>query len=253
MGVIQRQGIKNSIVSYIGVLIGAVNYIFIYPLISTEQLGVIQFIMLSANFLGPTAILGLSSTVIKYFPLFRDKDKGHHGFLFFITVSSILALCISIGFIVAFKGLISGEFKDQAKYFEQYLPHILVLTAIIGLMQLYSNYITNFLRIVVPNILINLTIKISLPILVLLYLHQFIVFKTIYHGIIVAHLFVLVGLLWYIYYIGQFFWQRDFSMLSKKLVKEMFTFSGFNMLTQPIPMFSARAISQQFCMAQTTL
>ena len=69
MGVIKRQGLKRSIVRYIGVLIGMVSMFFIYPL-SGEMIGEIRFIVNTAGLLAPFLLLGVNNLTIRFFPRF---------------------------------------------------------------------------------------------------------------------------------------------------------------------------------------
>ncbi len=230
MGVIKRQGIKNSLVNYAGVGIGAISVIFIYPLINKEELGIIQFIIKAATFLAPVALLGLNLSAIQFFPLFKNKEKNHHGFLFLITVSSVLSVFVTLMGVWLFKTFFSLIFHEQAKYFLYYLPHILVLSSLVAFSYLLNSYISNFNRIVVPAIFFNLFIKIVLPVLILLYWRQFISYKIIFNGIVITYLFVLAGHIWYLYYIKEARWSPDFTFITRRLAKKIAQYSGFNVL-----------------------
>jgi O-antigen/teichoic acid export membrane protein len=82
MGIIKRQGIKNSIVNYLGVAIGALSVIFIYPIIDPKDIGIIQFVIGTATILTPFTGWGLSMASVNFFPEVKDKAKQHSGYLF---------------------------------------------------------------------------------------------------------------------------------------------------------------------------
>ncbi|NJN33912.1 MAG: hypothetical protein HC817_06340 [Saprospiraceae bacterium] len=73
MGIIKRQSIKNSIVSYAAVLVGAISVIFIYPLIDESALGIIQFTINTAILFAPFASFASSYTALRYFPVFKTR------------------------------------------------------------------------------------------------------------------------------------------------------------------------------------
>ena len=51
MGIVQRQGIKGTIVSYIGAILGAITILFVYPYcMNTEEIGLFRLILDSAIF-----------------------------------------------------------------------------------------------------------------------------------------------------------------------------------------------------------
>ena len=75
MGVIKRQGIKQSLVNYFAVVVGAVSVIFIYPL-DRETYGLARFVIDGGMFIAPFMMLGFSSVTIRFFPFFKDEKKG---------------------------------------------------------------------------------------------------------------------------------------------------------------------------------
>jgi O-antigen/teichoic acid export membrane protein len=77
VGVIKRQGIKNTIITYIGIIIGAVNIIFIQPkLLTEEELGLTRLLYDFAYLIGLAVPLGLPNIIVKYFPFFKDANDG---------------------------------------------------------------------------------------------------------------------------------------------------------------------------------
>ena len=84
MGVIKRQGIKQSLVNYFAVAVGAISVVFIYPL-DRGTYGLARFIIDGGMFIAPFLMLGFSSVTIRFFPFFKDEERGHNGFLFFIN------------------------------------------------------------------------------------------------------------------------------------------------------------------------
>ena len=96
MGVIQRQGLKHTIVSYFGGLIGLFSTIFIYPRVP-ELYGLFRVIIDATMLIVSFFSLGLSTHAVKFFPKFKNLKTGHHGFLGFLLIGS------SIGFIISQK------------------------------------------------------------------------------------------------------------------------------------------------------
>lgn len=96
MGIIIKQGLKASLVSYIGILIGAFNNLFLFPLyLGKEGIGLINVIYASAVLFLPVLQLGLPTSLVKYFPIFRDKPFLSS----FLTYALFLPVTIYIVFI----------------------------------------------------------------------------------------------------------------------------------------------------------
>ena len=92
MGIIKRQSIKNSLVSYLGVGIGAISSIFIYTLIDKTDMGIIQFAISTAAFFAPFASFASSMTATRFYPLFKTEDGKDNGFLPLLTIFTFISI-----------------------------------------------------------------------------------------------------------------------------------------------------------------
>ena len=253
MGIIKRQSIKNSIVNYVGVLIGAISVIFIYPQIDENDLGMIQFTMNTAILFAPLAGFALSLTAIQFYTDFHADEKENTGYLFLLSASTFVFSVIFVCVIYAFRHAVSPFFGNDAIKFLNALPYILVFTVIISLANLFNAYTALFNRVVVPSILQNLLIKIALPILVLLFAFGYISFADVYKGMTFTLLCMLLGLIWYIGYLGQLKLKPNFDLLKIPLLKRMVSYSSFNiivsfggLLAQRVDLLLIVPMTQQF-------
>ncbi len=254
MGIIKRQGIKNSVVNYVGVLIGAISVIFIYPLIDKDDLGVIQFTMNTAILFAPLAGYALSLTAIQFYPDFHKDNEDENGFLFILSAFTLLFSLFFISIIYIFRFQVANFFDDDDKLkFLNTLPYILAFTVIIALGNLFNSYTSIFKRVVVPAILQNLLIKIAQPILVLLFAYGFISFATIYKGLTFALGLMLLGMISYIGYLGQLRLKPQLRALKMPVLKQMLSYSSFNilvslggMLAQRVDLLLIGPLTKQF-------
>ena len=95
MGVIIRQSLKNSIVTYFGVIIGTVNVLYLYnSFLSTDQMGlysaITSFPMVFASF----TQLGIPLIAVRFFNRFNNDRKQHNGFFVFLMVAPLLGCFI---------------------------------------------------------------------------------------------------------------------------------------------------------------
>ena len=94
MGIVKRDSIAITVLSYVGVVVGYVNKILLFPnFLSEEQVGLTSILVSLAVMYAQFSALGINSTVVKFFPFFRTADKRHNG-LFFWS-----ALGVSVGFV----------------------------------------------------------------------------------------------------------------------------------------------------------
>ena len=232
MGIIQRQSIKNSLVNYLGVAIGAVSVIFIYPRIGLSDLGTIQFALSMAVLFAPFASFASSMVALKYYPVFKDEENSDNGFIFILSVSTLIASLVFTALVYGFRVSISKLFSPKdAIIFLNTLHFILIFTVILSLTNLYISLASNFNRIVVPSVLQNLLPKITQPVLILLFASGAISFVTIFKGMTLTLVLGLGGLMLYIFFLrgSSFFLRNKTGIFTKKIGWEMLSFSSFNL------------------------
>ncbi|WP_435132357.1 lipopolysaccharide biosynthesis protein [Formosa sp. A9] len=98
MGVVINQSIKNTIITYFGFGLGAINTLFLFTrFLSDEYFGLITFILSTANILMPLMAFGVNNTIIKFYTTFKTRTSQNS----FLTLMLFLPLVIivPIGFI----------------------------------------------------------------------------------------------------------------------------------------------------------
>lgn len=92
MGIVINQSIKNTIITYIGFVIGAANALFMYPnFLGETYYGLTGYILSSANVIFPLLAFGVHNTLIKFFTQYQtDQEKS--SFLSFVLVLPLLVI-----------------------------------------------------------------------------------------------------------------------------------------------------------------
>lgn len=231
MGVIQRQGIKQSVVTYVGMLIGAVNLLWLYPLaLSKEQIGIIKFVLDTAVLVSPFLFWGGAELIVRFFPRFKDDQHGHHGYLFFLHlifgVGAVTLLLLNW----MFRGQVLSFYVEKSELFGQYLPFVLPMAFLLTSAAIFTSYTSNFQRIVVPSIFNELVPKLGMAMLVGIFLLQWIDFQGVFWGQLAFYGLILLGQIWYTASLGQLHFRPDFTLLKKPLLKEITTFGLYGLV-----------------------
>ena len=229
MGVVKRQGIKQSIVNYAGVFLAFFSTIFVYSL-NTELYGAARFIIDTAFIISPFILLGAGSVSIKYFPIFKNVDKKHHGLLGLLILQSLFGGFIVLGLLFLFKDQIMGLYDDKPALYTAQFFKIGILAMLVALFNLLYSYSTNFKRIVVPSIFLSL-IKVSLPILVLLFYFKYVSFSFLANGILATYLVALLGMIAYLAHLGHLFLKPSFELMDNAMTRQMSVFAIFSLLS----------------------
>ncbi|MCC1484598.1 lipopolysaccharide biosynthesis protein [Winogradskyella immobilis] len=98
MGIVINQSFKNTISTYLGFGIGAINTLFLYTSFLTDtHYGLVAFILSTANILMPFMAFGVHNAIIKFYSTFKTKNSLNS----FLTLMLFLpfVLVIPAGFI----------------------------------------------------------------------------------------------------------------------------------------------------------
>ena len=100
MGIVIKQSIKNTIITFIGFGIGAVNVLYMYPVfLGKEYLGLTNYILSAANILYPILSFGIQNTLIKFF---NENNKTEEDLSRYFTYMLLLPLFVIIPFFCLF-------------------------------------------------------------------------------------------------------------------------------------------------------
>jgi O-antigen/teichoic acid export membrane protein len=228
MGVIIQQGIKHSLVNYIGAGVGVISMLFIYPL-HTEAYGLARFLTDSAILFIPLSLLGSNVLPVRFFPAFEDRPSGHHGFLGWLLLIALVGAVLTVILAWVFWDPVISYYSTVSPLYEQFLIYFIPILILRGVIQLLISYTSNFHRIVIPSLLNDLLLKISLPIFILLvYTGRWDV-KSLVIGLVLNFGFVLLGLIIYLVHLGQWSLKVDWPAYRGPVMREMkeYGFYGF--------------------------
>ncbi|WP_028887771.1 lipopolysaccharide biosynthesis protein [Tenacibaculum ovolyticum] len=97
MGIVLKQSLKNTIIIYLGFLIGGINTIVLYSrFLKDEYYGLATYVFSASNLLMPIMALGIQFTIVKFFTAYKTK-KEKDSFL-----SSVLFLPLLIALPIGF-------------------------------------------------------------------------------------------------------------------------------------------------------
>ena len=219
MGIVKRDSITITILSYVGVVIGYVNKVLLFPnFLSTEQVGLTTILISLATLYAQFSAFGINSTVVKFFPFFKTPDKRHNG-LFFWS-----ALGVSTGFVLftllflLFREPVMAYFSQKSPLLSEYYLLLIPL----GLATLFFNFFSAWLQALYKNVLSSfvndvlvrllITLEISLFALGLIDFEQFVI------GYVLIYFVPTLVLLVYIGFIRQAHFRPVLSMRTRKLI-----------------------------------
>ncbi|WP_394758398.1 lipopolysaccharide biosynthesis protein [Flavobacterium sp.] len=99
MGIVQSQSIKNTIITFFGFGIGAINALFLYTtFLGKLHYGIVATVLSFANIMMPIMAFGAQNTLIRFFSHYKtEKEKEE-----FLTFMLFLPLALAVPFGVIF-------------------------------------------------------------------------------------------------------------------------------------------------------
>lgn len=109
MGIVLNQSLKNTVITYLGFGIGAINTLYLYPVfLGATYYAVTNYILSAANVIMPLFAIGMQNTLVKFYS--QCKTEEERGRFLSFTVLFPFLLCIPIGIVGLF-------FFDDLVYF----------------------------------------------------------------------------------------------------------------------------------------
>jgi O-antigen/teichoic acid export membrane protein len=188
MGIIVRQSIITTIISYVGVAIGYVNLLYLYPrYLSPEQVGLMRTLQDSAILMAQFAQFGLAQSIIRFFPKFREQPDGGKSFINGILLAGIGSFTLFLLIFFTLEKSIVGYFETNAADFIRYTGLALWLTFITVMTTLLEVYSRSLLKNILPNFLKEIFVRIGLAVLALLYFREALSFEQVMTGSVLLY------------------------------------------------------------------
>lgn len=231
MGVIKRQTIKSSLVSYVGVALGAVNTIFIFTaFLSAEEIGLYRVLFAASTLFSSISLLGSAQLQVRFFSFFEDK-LGRSRFMALNALLALSGFLLYILFFNIFKEEILDYYRTSSPLILDYYPLIYFITFFLMLFTFWSAYSRTLKRIVIPNLLKELTTRLGVLIFVLLYAFSIIVFDQFLYLVIGIYATIAVIMMVYAFKLQSTGFKFQMKEFQPGMLKRMLKFGLFSTVT----------------------
>lgn len=109
MGIVLNQSLKNTVITYLGFGIGAINTLYLYPvLLGATFYGLTNYITSCANVIMPLFAIGMQNSLVKFYSQYNTNEEKSR----FLSFTVLFPLVLIIPMI-----LISLYFYDEILFF----------------------------------------------------------------------------------------------------------------------------------------
>ena len=97
MGIVVNQSVKSSLVSYIGIIIGFVNTILLFPkMLSLEEMGLFKLLLSVCIIIMPLVQFNSSTILTKFYAHFTKEKALQNSFFSFLLILPLVGFTILI-------------------------------------------------------------------------------------------------------------------------------------------------------------
>ncbi len=233
MGIIAKQGILNSVFSYIGVLLGFLTIVYIQPIFlkSTEIIGLTR-ILVSFSFMAAIFIpLGMGSVTVRFFPEIKNPENKHHGHFFLMFLFCLIGSAFLSLFFVLFKDNITAFYNAKSPLFNEFYYLVFVFPFILALIMVYNIYSASLYKTAFTVFLNEVLLRVLQIVAVFLYYFGYFDLQQFILAFVSAYLIQLLLLMGYIYRIDKFSYKINWSFYKTFFSNRVILFSGLMVFT----------------------
>lgn len=195
MGIVIKQSIRSSAFAYLGVLIGYINLLWLFPyFLSTEEVGLLRLVGVSAGLLATFGQLGLPQTTIRFFPEYKENK----GFFAFVRLTGLLGFVILLLFALIFKNAIVDYFSEKSALFIDYFEVTLLISLFLIQFQIMEAFSRSHLKTIAPIFVRDVQLRAFTTLAVVLYGFEVISFDNVINILAVIYASLIVSMVIYL-------------------------------------------------------
>lgn len=229
MGIVQKEALRTTIISYFGLILGYVNKVALFVFfLSPEQVGLTNLILAVGSLFAQLSNLGVVNTTWKFFPILKNQEKNNYGFLtlnFLIVFAGITLTSLAV---FLFKDVIADLYSSKSESFVHYFYWIIPCGIGIVLYRFLDSYLRalykNVFSVIANEFILRLVTTILLGLFALGYLN----FGELLAAICISQFIPALLLIFYLYRINEWHFSIKEINIPKRFKKIIVSYSLFS-------------------------
>ena len=267
MGIIAKQSIQGTIVTYLGVAVGFVTTFFVLTrFLSAEEIGLARVLIDAATLFIGLAQLGTSSSIIRFYPHFSESKadtllngnqyapKEEHGFFFWTLVIPLLGFALFTAIYCACFTPLSQWFGEKSPLFVEYYYMVIPMAFFMLYQTIFETNANVRMHIVIPRAVRELITRIGLLIVYLLYAFECLDINGYVIALCVVYAVAMLCNMGYLFSLGEISLRPDMQFLrqNRSLIRQYVLYTGF-LLISAVASVLAPTLSSFFITAEMGL
>jgi O-antigen/teichoic acid export membrane protein len=201
MGIVQNQTFKNTITTYLGFGIGAINTLFLYTeFMSETYYGLVTYILSTAYVMMPLLAFGVHNTIVKFYSSYKTRNSIN-SFLTWMLFLPLL-LIIPMGLIGHFSfETISNFLSQKNPIIKDYVWLIYVSAIAFSYFEVFYAWTKVHMNSVFGNFLMEVFHRVGITILLFCLYFDAIDIETFIYAVVGVYMLRTLAMMMYAFYI----------------------------------------------------
>ncbi len=167
MGIVFRQSVNNTLITYFGFAIGAINTLFLYTrFLSEEYYGLVGVTLSTATLLMPVMAFGVPNTLIKYFSRFKsDESRSFLSLMLLLPLLMVVPLAL-LSYLA--NEAIGSFLANKNAIVEGYVWHIFLIGLAMAYFEVFYAWSKVHMKSVFGNFMKEVFVRVGVSVLLLL-------------------------------------------------------------------------------------
>ncbi|NJB35509.1 MULTISPECIES: oligosaccharide flippase family protein [Flavobacteriaceae] len=220
MGIVLRQSFKNTLITYMGFGIGAINILFLYThILSDTYFGLVNFILATAAILMPLLAFGVHNTLVKFYTAQEEAEKD--GFLTLMLLSPLLSSIPLASLVYLFYDSLAVYLSQKNILVKDYIWYLFLVGFGMAYFEVFYAWCKVFLKSVFGNFMKEVFARLCVLILLLFLYYNWISVAVFLKGLVGIYLLRSLIMMFYAYSLRK----PKLSVRFPKATKEIMSYS----------------------------
>ena len=208
-----------------------VQFYIVAKYLDPEVIGLSKVVYEVAFLLSTLALMGSGSTGMRFFPYFKDKESGNHGFLYYYLLFPVVGVTLMTTLYLCLRGPIEGYFGEKSPLFNQHFYYVIPMLVVLCFWVWSENYANINMRIAVPKAVREVGMRVMMLLIYLAYGFGYIGVTGLIVGFIICYGLCMVIATVYALHIGDRTLHHDWRFITPDLKSKVLKYAGFLMLS----------------------
>lgn len=188
MGIVLNQSLKNTVSTYLGFGIGAINTLFLYTnFLTDDNYGLVAFLLSAANIMMPFMAFGVHNAIIKFYSSYKTKN----------SINSFLSLMLFLPLVFIIPATIIGYFAydfignlltNENTIVKSYVWHILILAVAMAYFEIFFAWTKVQMKTVFGNIMKEVFHRVCIMVLLFAVYFKWLTVQQFINGLVGVYL-----------------------------------------------------------------